>query len=424
LKVILLRLKAIFQNIKNQQHMSNFSYSILSIDGGGIRGIIPGIVLAEIERRTGMPTAEAFDLIAGTSTGGILATGLAIPDENGKPLFNAEELVELYTGPSGKKIFKKPLPGFLNYLRGAFTSLFPQKNLRKALHEKFKDARLKDALTPLLITAYNTQEKKPFYFKSYLAKEEQPEDFAMWEVALATAAAPVYFPPHKMKYGGQLGDRTIEDVSLVDGGVFASNPAALAYVEAIRMWKDTHDYKRQFAAQAFVHEKGDDGDGDKGMMARVKADNFAPPIFMVSIGTGRKGKTYKYKKVKRWGIPGWILPLIDILMQGSSETVDYQMQYLLPPFIGDNGVEQARYYRFNITIDPEYADMSDASPKNVKQLIKYGHMLVAKMSEVPKLTDEELKRRGGVPPKAPLDEIIDILKLISNKRKLRGFENA
>ena len=404
--------------------MSNFSYSILSIDGGGIRGIIPGIVLGEIERRTGMPISESFDLIAGTSTGGILATGLAIPDENGKPLFTADELVELYTGPSGKKIFKKPLPGFLNYMRGAFTTLLPQKNLKKALRERFNDARLKDALTNLLITAYNTQEKKPFYFKSYLAKKEKPEDFAMWEVALATAAAPVYFPPHKMNYGGKLGDRLIEDVSLIDGGVFASNPSALAYVEAIRMWKETNDYKRQFVAQPFVHEPGEEDDGDKGMMARVKADNFAPPIFLVSIGTGRKGKTYSYKKVKRWGIPGWILPLIDMLMQGSSETVDYQMQYLLPPFTGANGVQQARYYRFNIKIDPEYADMSDASPKNVKRLVKYGHELVARMSEVPKLTEEELRQRGGVQPKSPLEEIIDILKLISNKRKIRDFENA
>ena len=75
---------------------------VLSIDGGGIRGIIPALILAELEERTGKPVCELFDMIAGTSTGGILATGLTIPDEHGKPRWTAKELVGLYRdeGPS------------------------------------------------------------------------------------------------------------------------------------------------------------------------------------------------------------------------------------------------------------------------------------------------------------------------------------
>ena len=69
---------------------------VLSIDGGGVRGIIPAIILAEIEKRTGKPIAGIFDLISGTSTGGILALGLTAPNENGKPKFTASDLVEFY----------------------------------------------------------------------------------------------------------------------------------------------------------------------------------------------------------------------------------------------------------------------------------------------------------------------------------------
>src|SRR3954464_5298965 len=81
---------------------------VLSIDGGGIRGLIPALVLAEIERRTGRATAELFDLIAGTSTGGILACGLTCPGEGGRPRHSAEELAELYR-TEGPRIFDRSL---------------------------------------------------------------------------------------------------------------------------------------------------------------------------------------------------------------------------------------------------------------------------------------------------------------------------
>ncbi len=91
--------------------MSLFSYSILALDGGGIRGIIPCMVLNEIEKRSQRPIAESFDLVAGTSTGGILAAGLVI-GKDGKPVFSAEQLLGLYKGRKAKKIFKKRMGCF------------------------------------------------------------------------------------------------------------------------------------------------------------------------------------------------------------------------------------------------------------------------------------------------------------------------
>src|SRR5215210_4815135 len=81
---------------------------VLSIDGGGIRGIIPAMVLAEIEARTGKRSAEMFDLVAGTSTGGILALGLTKPGQDGKPEYSAKKLIDLYE-TEGRKIFSIPV---------------------------------------------------------------------------------------------------------------------------------------------------------------------------------------------------------------------------------------------------------------------------------------------------------------------------
>jgi patatin-like phospholipase/acyl hydrolase len=81
---------------------------VLSIDGGGIRGLIPAMVLAEIERRTGKRIAEMFDLVAGTSTGGILALGVTKPGQDGKPEYSAKKLIDLYETEGGK-IFSIPV---------------------------------------------------------------------------------------------------------------------------------------------------------------------------------------------------------------------------------------------------------------------------------------------------------------------------
>jgi patatin-like phospholipase/acyl hydrolase len=126
---------------------------ILSIDGGGIRGIIPALVLAELERRAGKPVAELFDLIAGTSTGGILACGLTIPGDGGRPRWHAEELVALYE-KEGPHIFDRSLLKRITSLEGIIDERYPNRPLHDVLRRYFGDARLRNALTRVLVPAY------------------------------------------------------------------------------------------------------------------------------------------------------------------------------------------------------------------------------------------------------------------------------
>src|SRR3954453_664746 len=118
---------------------------VLSIDGGGIRGLIPALVLAEIERRTGRPTADLFALIAGTSTGGILACGLTRPGPDGRPLHSAEALADLYR-TEGPKIFDRSLRKKITSVGGLVDERYDDEALNAALATYLGDARLKDAL--------------------------------------------------------------------------------------------------------------------------------------------------------------------------------------------------------------------------------------------------------------------------------------
>lgn len=363
------------------------AYTILSIDGGGIRGIIPCKVLEYIENRLrdqttqqGPQIADLFDLIAGTSTGGILGCGLTIKGEDGRPKYLAKELLKIYQGDSGKKIFSRPTIGRItHFFRSLARSKFPSDNIEEVLVDFFGDSKLSESLTDLLITAYNTEEMKPFYFKSSdCRKDPGVEDFPIWEIARSTSAAPTYFPPRKVAYQGflnkmnknyQLTKKQLQQLSLVDGGVFANNPAMLAYIEARNIWRE--DYKglsRMIAAS----KASDAPVKSRGMTPKVQQNNYEVPFFVLSLGTGHVGKGYGYEDVRTWGMVEWVLPIIEILMEGVSESVHYQMSHLLPKY--EDGTP--RYVRLNIQLDPEHAEMDDASDENTARLSDYGDRIV------------------------------------------------
>jgi predicted acylesterase/phospholipase RssA len=247
---------------------------ILSIDGGGIRGLIPARVLAEIERRCGKPAAELFDVIAGTSTGGILALGLACP----QPKYSATDLASLYV-EEGESIFPKRL---IN-VRQLYDEKYSAEGLERALLATLGDTRLTDARTRVLVTAYDIELRAPVFFRSEQAKQEPGRDFLMRDVARATSAAPTYFEP------AHFGE---PPRALVDGGVFANNPGMCALV-------------------------------DRDTPGRLE------DVVMVSLGTGQLTRSLPYDKAKDWGLLSWGLHVLDVVFDGVSDTVDHQLQTIL-----------------------------------------------------------------------------------------------
>jgi Patatin len=314
---------------------------VLSIDGGGIRGIIPAMVLAEIEKRTRKPIAENFQLIAGTSTGGILALALTKPDGTGKPQYSAADMVELYQ-KEGKAIFSRTLGHRLLALDFLLREKYPARGIETVLHRYFGNTRLKEALTGVLITAYDTESRNCWFFKSAKAKDpHHPEaDFLMKDVARATSAAPTYFSPARIK-----AHTMIDYYSLIDGGVFANNPAMCAYAEA---------KSNQFDAKA--------------------------EILVISLGTGEMTRPLPYLQIKHWGVR-WAQPILDVVFDGASDTVDYQLRQLLRP--AKDGTD--RYCRFQVRLERDNDHMDTINPGHI-HLYK---LLAEKMIEE---RDEDLNR--------------------------------
>lgn len=303
-------------------------YRILSIDGGGIRGYIPALVLAEIEKRTGKRIAEMFDMIAGTSTGGILALGLTIPDENGNPKYTAEDLSNLYL-ENGKTIFSRSIWQKIRSASGIADEKYGQDGIESVLKKYFGDFNLSDTLVDVLITSYDLEKRKPLFFKSTKAKQDNNRNFKVWEAARATSAAPTYFEPLEL-----FTKNRAKHFGLVDGGVFANNPAMCAYAEATAM-----------------------GNTD---------------LMVLSIGTGETNKPYAYSDAKTWGLVKWIKPIISIMMDGNSDTVSYQMNQVL------SVNPKSDYYRLQTKLIEGSEEMDNAGKENMKLLKVVADDLITK----------------------------------------------
>lgn len=191
-------------------------YKILSIDGGGIKGIAPASLLANIEERTNKNIIDYFDLIVGTSTGGIIALGLGLG-------FSAREILSLYLD-NGDKIFKKQ--PFFKSLFSVRAPMYNSTALGILLTEKFKGKLLGQSKIRLVIPAFDIVKNTICMFKtSHHPRLQMDYTMQAKDVALSTAAAPCFFEPHE----------TVENRFLVDGGVFANNPILVGVVEGLSL---------------------------------------------------------------------------------------------------------------------------------------------------------------------------------------------
>jgi patatin-like phospholipase/acyl hydrolase len=288
--------------------------NVLSIDGGGIRGIIPAFILAAIEDRVGLELHQTFDLIAGTSTGGIIALGIGTRAKNGRP-YRPADLVELYVA-NGPQIFKKDL---LTPIKSLLGPKYAPDALESVLLSYFGDTELDSALTPLLISSYDLQGEVPFFFKSHRIAADPTYNWKARAIARATSAAPTFFPPLHLHRDG-------EDRGLVDGGVFVNNPAIAAYAEARNLYPDATDF------------------------------------LIVSVGTGDRDDKITYRKAKGWGLLGWARQIVPVMMDSVSEAVDYELD-------GVFGVAAAgRHFRLQSRLTIASNEMDDTSLENLQNL--------------------------------------------------------
>ncbi|WMJ72181.1 CBASS cGAMP-activated phospholipase [Cytophagaceae bacterium ABcell3] len=323
---------------------------ILSIDGGGIRGIIPARILISLEdklkKHSNNPDArlaDYFDFIAGTSTGGILACIYLFPDNNNRPKFSANDALNFYKS-YGEKIFRQTLWRKITTVWGLLRGKYAPDVLEECLDKYFGESTLDQLLKPCIIPSFSIrpnvsdglEKNRPYFFTQHDAKLKPKENFSLKEVCRSTSAAPTYFPPAfaLSNFG--------EGMGTIDGGVFANNPTLCAYAE----------------------------------VRKAVSQPKAKDMFIVSLSTGTTGVRIDYSKAKNWGTIHWVKPLIDTMMSGVSQTTSYQLKKIF-----EAAEVPDQYIRLEPRLESGEASMDNASPENIQNLIRIGEQKAKSKNE-------------------------------------------
>ncbi|KAM0859008.1 hypothetical protein ACQ4PT_047479 [Festuca glaucescens] len=315
--------------------------TVLSIDGGGIRGLIPSTILACLESKLqeldgpDARIAGYFDVIAGTSTGALVATMLAAPGENKRPLFAAKEINKFYLD-NGPKIFPQRSSCNINLTN---------------------NVDIADTVTNIIVPTFDIKALQPVLFNTYEAKNEPLKNAHLSDICISTSAAPTYFPAHFFKTYDPLGKVPEREYHLVDGGVAANNPT--------------------MAAMSMI---------TKEVLRRNPDFNLGKPAdyrnyLIISIGTGsaKQAEMYTAPDCAKWGVLRWLhngsfTPIIDMFSHASADMVDIHAEVLFKAL----RVEK-NYLRIqDDSLSGNIASVDIATKENMDALIDVGDKLLKK----------------------------------------------
>jgi patatin-like phospholipase/acyl hydrolase len=270
-------------------------FRILSVDGGGVRGLLPLHILRNLEQylndRDGvhLPIGKRFDFICGTSIGGIIALALSLGESAVACQDHLTHSVESVFSAGNRSWLPTRL----------FRPKYNPEPLRQSLANLFGKKTLRDAVTDVCITGVSLQNARPRLYKTdYFKRNVGRLDEPLVDVALATAAAPTYFPAHSSAHSADL----------LDGGLVANNPALIALVDACLFERPSK----------------------LGTSAPESIRRNSGEIAMLSLGTGEQcGMPYDSTRLRSGGLYNWARPILEVIMQAQSEAVHHQANFLL-----------------------------------------------------------------------------------------------
>ncbi|XP_008779158.1 patatin-like protein 2 [Phoenix dactylifera] len=379
--------------------------TVLSIDGGGIRGIIPATILAflesQLQEHDGVDArlADYFDVIAGTSTGGLVTAMLTAPNEKNRPIFEAKDIKAFYLEHS-PKIFPQPrgpIDGAFNAFRLFSGPKYDGKYLHQTIKERLGSLRLHQTLTNVVIPAFDIKKLQPTIFSSYEVKHNALLDAELSDISISTSAAPTYLPGHYFKIKNS--DGKVREFNLIDGGVAANNPALVAMSEVTKeIFRGNTDF------------------------FPIKPTDYGR-FLVISLGTGTAKNEEKFdaKESSKWGVLGWLLsggsnPLVDAFTQASSDMVDIHISVVFQALHSDS-----KYLRIqDDTLKGTVSSVDVATKENLDSLVKIGEELLKKPTSrinletgvyepVDKETNEQALKRFA--------------KILSEERRLREMRS-
>ncbi|KAK7277170.1 hypothetical protein RIF29_18321 [Crotalaria pallida] len=317
--------------------------TILSIDGGGIRGIIPGVILDHLEKALKELDEEAsladyFDVIAGTSTGGLVTAMLTTPHPHDtyRPLFTAAEIVKFYKD-YGPQIFTETSGWNASYPGPKYDG----EALHNITRHFLKNTRLKQTLTNVVIPTFDLKKLHPVLFSSFKIKELPSLDAKLSDISIATSAFPTYFPPYYFK-------NHHTEFNLIDGGVAATNPAVAAVSEVIQQEK----------------KKNPDFNGYNKIL-----------LLSVGCGTtkaeGRDAQSAAKLSATLWALSNLLTGTYDY---GQKDLTDYYLATVFPAGLHTPPHNYLRIQEYNL--DPSMSSIDNATQANLDNLEKVGKNLL------------------------------------------------
>lgn len=291
---------------------------ILSINGGGVRGLIPLYTLREIEKKYDKPIAHIFDYFAGSSIGTVIISALLISDDGINPIHRCEELYDMIEKLC-KEIFQNSFYHRITTAYGWVGSKYPTENLEKILDQFFGERKLKDLLKPVCYPSFDGLSQKPVYFT-----REKHGDLLIKDILRGTTAAPTYFDPKELLMEGvrlNCGQFDFSDKKhlLYDSGIVVNNPGLVAELHA------THNMR--------IIDKSQ--------------------IFELCLGTGDS----KVPQPTNNGMWGWVNSIIGYLFSGFNENEMYQLYLAL---------DKDNVLFVNVDIDSKYDQLDNASDESIK----------------------------------------------------------
>ncbi|BFI36768.1 hypothetical protein MARPO_0106s0022 [Marchantia polymorpha] len=338
--------------------------TVLSIDGGGVRGVIPAVCLEYLEKQLqeldgpGARIADYFDVVAGTSTGGLIAAMLTAPDAKRRPLMTATQVKQFYLEKAAK-IFSSPRGWNLGQLVDSISRHEPkykEDNLKEILVTEFKDLKVADAVTDVLLTTFDGKTQQPVFFDRQVAQRIPKFNAKLQDACLATSAAPTFFPAHNFKVPYEAGAADSAEYHLVDGGVTANNPTEVAILHAIK----------------------DLSLGQSPHKSRMPNFKGYQDLLVLSLGTGARTVSYTASEMNKWSQVDWVTkpgqPVLQMLQNSSAYLVDYDVAIRFQI----EGVKE-NYLRLETgEIDETTAALDNATPANMNKLVNLANSLLGK----------------------------------------------
>jgi len=291
---------------------------ILSIDGGGMRGIVPATFLERMEELSGKRIADLFDIAVGTSTGSILAVGLHVPDENQRPKYSATDFVNMYKD-LGSSIFHEDR-SILKFLDGISRPTYDPKSYEKILEDYFGDTTISQLLSEVVVPSIELENMDMHIFSKKKGVLSDANNFHVKHIIRAATAAPTYFPAACVSSLDKSTNGTF-----VDAGVSTNNPAMLAITES----------------DLFMNNR---------------------PCVFVSLGTGAITKPIDAIKAKKWGEIEWLHAIFDLQGDAQSSYTDSNIKYIMESRQG------SCYHRFQVDMHQLPFRMDDTAPKHLAEI--------------------------------------------------------